>query len=126
MKVGLWALLLIFLTSCGSNKSPSSENDPLQPTSNLEGKEIFTTKCASCHRVNVELAGPALKGVEARWPDREKLYAFIRNSEKVIQTDKYAHDLWLKFNQTAMTKHLDMTDTQIESVLDYINSVSGQ
>lgn len=126
MKNGWRVLLLVFLSACGSNQPQPSENDPLPSAANPEGKEIFTSKCASCHRVNVELTGPALRGVEDRWPDKQKLYAFIRNSTAVIETDKYAHDLWLKFNQTSMTLHPDLTDAQIRSVLDYIKLVSGK
>jgi hypothetical protein len=74
--------------------------------------------------VNKELTGPALRGVEDRWPDKKKLYAFIRNSEAIIQTDSYAHNLWMQYNQTPMNKHPDLTDAQIRQVLDYINSVS--
>lgn len=70
------------------------------------------------------MTGPALRGVEERWPDKLKLYSFIRNSEEIIKTDEYARNLWLQFNQTSMTPHPDLTDAQIRQVLDYINSVS--
>jgi len=74
--------------------------------------------------INKELTGPALKGVESRWPDTAKMYAFIRNSEAVIGSDKYARELWLQYNQTAMNKHPDLTDADIRAILDYIKSVS--
>ena len=74
--------------------------------------------------VNKEMTGPALKNVEARWPDKQKLYAFIRNSQQVIKEDKYAHELWLTFNQTLMPEHNDLSDHDIESILRYIESVS--
>jgi hypothetical protein len=74
--------------------------------------------------VNKEMTGPALRGVENRWPDKNKLYAFIRNSEEIIKTDPYAHSLWMQYNQTPMNKQPDLTDAQIRQVLDYINSVS--
>ena len=70
------------------------------------------------------MTGPALKGVEDRWPDKQKMYAFIRNSTEVIKTDKYAKDLWLKYNQTMMLPHPDLKDEDIRAILDYINSVS--
>lgn len=74
--------------------------------------------------VNKDMTGPALRGVESRWPDKKKLYAFIRNSEAIIKTDAYAHNLWLQYNQTMMNKHPDLSDAQIQQVLDYIKSVS--
>ncbi len=88
------------------------------------GRDIFHSRCASCHMINKELTGPALKGVESRWPDKQKLYAFVRNSQEVIKNDKYAHDLWLEYNQTVMVPHPDLSDSSIQSILYYIKSVS--
>ena len=70
------------------------------------------------------MTGPALKGVEDRWPDKEKLYAFIRNSEEVIRNDKYARELWLEWNQTQMLPHPDLTDDDIAAILGYVKGVS--
>jgi cytochrome c2 len=91
---------------------------------NETGKKLFYAKCASCHMVNKDMTGPALKGVEDRWPDKEKLYAFIRNSEEVIRNDKYARELWLQWNQTAMLPHPDLKDEDIRDMLYYIKTVS--
>jgi cytochrome c551/c552 len=74
--------------------------------------------------VNTDMTGPALKGVEDRWPDKKKLYAFIRNSEEVIRNDKYARELWIQWNQTQMLPHPDLTDEDITAILQYIRSVS--
>jgi cytochrome c2 len=91
---------------------------------NETGKKLFYGKCASCHMVNKDMTGPALKGVEDRWPDKEKLYAFIRNSEEVIRNDKYARELWLQWNQTAMLPHPDLKDEDINAILGYIKATS--
>lgn len=88
------------------------------------GKKLFFAQCASCHMVNKELTGPALKGVESRWPDKQKLYAFIKNSAAIIATDPYAKTLFQQYNQTAMPPHPDLTDEDIRSILDYIDAVS--
>ena len=116
-------LSIIFLLACGNQQA----NQPSAPVNTIaleEGKTIFYGRCASCHMVNKEMTGPALRGVESRWPDKKKLYAFIRNSEEIIKTDTYAHSLWMQYNQTPMNKHPDLTDTQIMHIVDYINSVS--
>ena len=131
---GIYFCAMKILGSCffiaiiaGCSSQPSNNPSPAgvdKPVAFEEGKTIFTTRCASCHMVNKEMTGPALRGVEDRWPDRKKLYACIRNSEELIKTDAYAHNLWMQYNQTPMNKHLDLTDAQIEQVLGYINSVS--
>jgi cytochrome c551/c552 len=101
-------------------KSIATENIGADET----GKKLFYAKCASCHMVNKEMTGPALKGVEDRWPDKKKLYAFIRNSEEVIRSDKYARELWLEWNQTMMLPHPDLTDDDIKAILDYVKQVT--
>lgn len=116
--------MVVFLLACGN---PPAGNNPATPSNTSgfeEGKTIFLGRCSSCHMVNKDMTGPALRGVETRWPDTLKLYAFIRNSEEVIKTDSYAHSLWMQYNQTMMNKHPDLTDAQIKQVLGYIKSVS--
>jgi cytochrome c2 len=124
------SLILVVLISgfmACSNPEPAPEPKSIA-VENLgdkeQGKKLFYAKCASCHMVNKDMSGPALKGVEDRWSDKEKLYAFIRNSEEIIGKDKYARELWLEWNQTQMLPHPDLTDTDIRAILDYINQVS--
>ncbi|MCU0335609.1 MAG: c-type cytochrome [Chitinophagaceae bacterium] len=115
------------LAACAETEPPATETKREIASTNTTheaGKKLFFGKCASCHMVNKELTGPALKGVRQRWPDQQKLYAFIRNSDSVIQVDSYAKNLWLQYNQTAMTPHPDLTDEQISQILNYIASVS--
>ncbi len=86
-----------------------------------DGKALFSANCASCHKVDKDLTGPALMGVEDRWPDKAKLYAWIRNSNKVLATgDAYANALYLKWNKTAMNQFPNLTDAEIAAMLKYI------
>jgi mono/diheme cytochrome c family protein len=126
MKQWILLLFIISLSGCSSPDNKSSGKPvPLTVTSTWQqGKQLFYDKCASCHMINKEMTGPALRGVESRWPDKEKLYAFIRNSQEIIAKDKYARELWLQFNQTIMLSHPDLTDAQIDQILGYIKSVS--
>ena len=89
-----------------------------------DGKALFSQNCASCHAVHKDLTGPALNGVEQRWPDKTKLYAWIHNSAAFLKTgDKYANDLYNKFNKTSMNLFPDLADKDIDAILAYINSV---
>jgi cytochrome c2 len=116
----------LYFFSCSTPEAPAEAKtmavENIAP--NETGKKLFYAKCASCHMVNKDLTGPALRGVEDRWPDKKKLYAFIRNSEEVIRSDKYARELWLEWNQTQMLPHPDLTDQNIGDILQYIRSVS--
>ncbi|HSK12860.1 MAG TPA: cytochrome c [Phnomibacter sp.] len=119
----IFYLLLNACSSQGPAPEPKSiASEDLAP--NETGKKLFYEKCASCHMVNKDMTGPALKGAEDRWPDRKKLYAFIRNSEEVIRNDKYARALWLEWNQTLMLPQPDLTDDDIDAILEYVRSVA--
>lgn len=89
-----------------------------------DGKALFTTNCASCHQVHKPSTGPALAGVEDRWPNKANLYSWIRNSAAFLKTgDKYANDLYNQWNKTAMNQFPSLTDEEIGAIITYINSV---
>ncbi len=89
-----------------------------------DGKTLFQTNCAACHAVHKKLTGPALAGVEDRWPDKAKLYSWIRNSAAFLKTgDAYANNLYIEYNKTAMNQFPSLTDKEIDAMLGYIKSV---
>ncbi|MDE3251655.1 MAG: c-type cytochrome [Bacteroidota bacterium] len=89
-----------------------------------DGKTLFQTNCASCHAVHKKVTGPALAGVEDRWPDKAKLHAWIKNNAAVLKSgDKYANDLYLEYNKTAMNLFPTLSDKDIDAILGYIKSV---
>ena len=51
-----------------------------------DGKALFQANCAACHAVNKQLTGPALAGVEDRWPDKANLHAWIKNNQAFLKT----------------------------------------
>jgi cytochrome c2 len=125
IKLFLFVFSLIFYACATEEANPEPKSIAAENIApNEHGKKLFYAKCASCHMVNKDMTGPALRGVEDRWPDKKLLYAFIRNSEEVIRKDKYARQLWLEWNQTLMLPHPDLTDEDIGALLDYIRSVS--
>ena len=95
-----------------------------------EGKQLFKDKiCASCHdrSMKKDLVGPALAGVEGRWEDRKDLFDWIKNPQKLLDAKHpYATKLFEKFNKIPMTPAPGITDKDIESILLYIKSQSGE
>lgn len=88
-----------------------------------DGKALFTQNCASCHAINKQLTGPALAGVEDRWPDKAKLHAWIRNSAAFLKTgDKYANDLYAQYNKVSMTAFPGLADKDIDAILAYVSA----
>ncbi|MFL9482243.1 c-type cytochrome [Chitinophagaceae bacterium LWZ2-11] len=119
--------LLVLMASCGESSKPSSQNNKpavaeTETSSNNDGKMLFLNNCAACHAVKKELTGPALAGVLDRWKDKDKLHAFIRNSQEVIKEDQYAKDLYNKYNKVQMTPFPWIKDEQIDAILEYINA----
>jgi mono/diheme cytochrome c family protein len=89
-----------------------------------DGKALFSQNCASCHAVNKKLTGPALAGVEDRWPDKKNLYAWIKNNQAFLKTgDAYANKLYEEYNKTAMNLFPALSDKDIDAILAYIKSV---
>ena len=85
-----------------------------------EGKELFKTYCKSCHAITTRLTGPPLAGVETR-VDRPWIYEFVRNSTRVISSgDAYANELFIQYNQVEMTAYPNLTNEQIDLILDFI------
>jgi mono/diheme cytochrome c family protein len=85
-----------------------------------EGKGIFNTRCASCHNINKALTGPALAGVHER-RSMDWIVNFVRSSQGMVKSgDKDAVTLYEKFNRIPMPDHPDLTDENIQSIVEYI------
>ncbi|MBN8719255.1 MAG: c-type cytochrome [Sediminibacterium magnilacihabitans] len=95
----------------------------VNPASAQDGKTVFNTNCASCHAVNKKLTGPALAGVEDRWSDRKKIHAWVHNPAGFAQTDAYAANLMKEYSPTVMTGFPNLSEKEIDAVLDYIKTV---
>ncbi len=87
-----------------------------------DGHALFTANCASCHAVNKKLTGPALAGVEDRWPGRLKIHDWVHNPANFMKTDPYTSDLHKQFG-IVMTSFPQLSDKDIDAILDYVKSV---
>lgn len=86
-----------------------------------DGKALFETNCATCHKVDKDLTGPALKGIEDRVKDKKLLHEWIRNNPKVLATgDKYFTELYNRWNKTPMNVFPQLTDPEIDAILKYV------
>lgn len=88
-----------------------------------DGKALFNSNCAACHKLDKDMTGPALQGTLDRWNnDRQKLHAWIKNPMAFLKTgDKYANDLFIKWNKIPMSPFDGaLKDAEIDAILDYI------
>jgi cytochrome c oxidase subunit 2 len=103
--------LLFFVVSAGII--------PVNVYAQPSGQELFANNCASCHKIDKPMVGPALGGIDKR-RDEAWLLKWIRNSAAVIASgDQYAVDLYNNYNKTPMPAY-DWSDEEIKSVLAYI------
>ena len=93
------------------------------------GKALFNANCASCHKLNKKMTGPALANVETRLAeeeglDREWLYKWIKNSAGMIKSgDAYANKIYKEYNGTAMTAFPQLSNIDIDNILAYTAAV---
>jgi hypothetical protein len=88
------------------------------------GKQLFQSKCASCHQIFKDGTGPTLKNLQTRgpWKNPIELRKWINNPAAFMATNKYTQDLKSKFG-SMMTAYPDISDIDIVGLLAYINSV---
>lgn len=69
------------------------------------------------------MTGPALKGVEERWPDKKLLHQWIHNSSAVLATgDAYANSLFNEFNKQVMPAFPALSDEDVDNILAYVTA----
>ncbi len=91
----------------------------------VQAAATFNTRCTACHTYGKGIkVGPDLKGVTER-RKRDWLLKFIHASSNVIKSgDVTATALFAQFKQQRMPDWIDLSDSQINDILDYI-SIGG-
>src|SRR5262245_52558507 len=86
-----------------------------------EAKKIFTTRCTACHTFGKGVkVGPDLKGVTER-RQRPWIIKFVQSSSVVIASgDATATQLFEQFKQQRMPDWTDLTEAQINSIMDWL------
>ncbi|MDO1447980.1 cytochrome c [Rhodocytophaga aerolata] len=105
-----------------TGNSTANASTPTASAADLEkAKQLYNTNCAVCHKLNNEvLIGPGLAGINQKHP-QEWLVKWIKNSQKVIESgDKYAVELFNKYNKVPMPAYENFSDDEIKAILAYI------
>ncbi len=89
-----------------------------------DGKALFTAKCAACHNPFKDATGPHLRDIESRVPSKEWLHKWVHNSGELIASgDKYANDLFNKWNKMPMPPFNDLKTEDIDAIFAYIQGL---
>lgn len=120
------ALLLVLLLRPLSARSAASsaadtDADSARTKFSPEAAAVFGKRCTACHTYGKGVkVGPDLKGVNDR-RKRDWLHKFIHASSVVIKSgDSTATALFAQFKQQRMPDWIDLSDKQIDDILDYL------
>ena len=89
------------------------------------GEKLFKANCTACHALDKQVVGPALKGVVARLKDeqgleKDWLHKWIKDNKALRESgDKYANEVYEKFNKSEMQTFPNLTDTDIDDILAF-------
>lgn len=88
-----------------------------------EGKAIFETKCAACHKFGERYVGPDLAGVTER-REPEWIMNMMLNPQEMVQQDSIAQELLAEF-MTQMPNQ-NLTEEESRFMLEYFRSMDAQ
>lgn len=104
--------LLVFFLVIGFSINKVSAQD---------AKAVFNTRCASCHALDKKVIGPALRGVESRWPDKNKLKQWIVNNVALTQSGDIKAGEVSQIDPSVMPVFTDLSDAEVEAIIAYTN-----
>lgn len=84
-----------------------------------DGAALFKANCASCHKVDKDFTGPALKGWKDRVPGGDWIYNWIHSP--IGQTDPYATALKNKWKPNIMTSFSTLKNEEIDAIMKYVD-----
>ena len=84
-----------------------------------EGRKLYNNLCASCHKLDRKLIGPALAGVTER-RENDWLKAWIKNNAALRASgDRDAIAIFNEYNGSVMSAFPQLSDAQIDDILYY-------
>lgn len=89
----------------------------MEPDQN--GKKLFIENCLACHGLRGD-SRVFLSGYASRWPDKNKLFEYIRDPSEAKKKNPYVQELEKTFG-VQMVGSPKLTDEEIQSILDYID-----
>lgn len=88
------------------------------------GESLFAGNCASCHYPSAkDMTGPGLKGATERWNNEEKLIAWIKNSNALIEEGyPRAVEIYKEWNEVSMPAQPLLMDEDVKNIIHYIDN----
>ena len=98
---------------------------PLGPSPGaVRGEALFNLYCASCHGLDKELTGPALRGFnraeEKPWHDQAEVYKFVNNPALYSSCHPHVRSLVDQYS-AIMQAFPQLTANQIDDITEYVD-----
>lgn len=89
-----------------------------------DGKAIFSQNCATCHALDKQLTGPALRGAPARgpWTQKANFVKWVHNPGAFIPTTPYTKDLAAQFNGQIMPSFPQLSEQEVLAIYTYLQT----
>src|SRR5919108_2099615 len=115
------SLLIVLASALPSLHAQDDESNLEDLKSSAEAAATFNKRCSACHTYGKGVkVGPDLKDVTKR-RSREWLRRFIRQSSSLIKAgDPTAAALFAQFKQQRMPDWIELSERQINNILDYL------
>lgn len=90
-----------------------------------KGQTLFKTNCTACHALDKQVVGPALGGVVEKVKKEQNLgvdwfQKWIKDNKALRASgDKYANELFNKYNKVEMTQFPSLSEQDIADILEY-------
>lgn len=128
------------LTGCGDGNSGQSQQETISdkgigPVTSVQlsasidesmaqkGEELFSLKCAACHKMDERMVGPAMRGVTKR-RNPEWIMNMIINPMEMVQKDPVAKQLLAEY-VSPMTD-MDIPEEEARAILEYFRKADQQ
>ena len=85
-----------------------------------KGKQLFNTHCASCHKMDKKLVGPALNTIVARQGEEWTKEWIYNNNALRASGDAYANQIYEEYNQMAMPGYQFLKDEELNDIVEYL------
>lgn len=86
------------------------------------GEKVFKANCASCHKPDKDMTGPALKGAKARWDGKGDIHEWVKNSQAYIKSgNAHAKQIFEDHNKILMPPQA-VSDADIDAILYFADN----
>jgi mono/diheme cytochrome c family protein len=84
------------------------------------GKKIFKANCASCHKMDKKVVGPALQNVVDE-QGKDWVLKWVKNNQELRESgDAHANEIYQEYNGMAMPSYDHLDDKTLNNVVEYL------